>query len=384
MTKADLMANFDEIVTDSRLNLARCRDHLRVEATDGGYLDDKYRVSISGGSSGVHALMVYSWPELARLVGICLRILYRWGDRSGTRLYPTIVAGVTTPNPVFRAVQPWRFFGAAEAEAFPINWPLEEIVAGLNRVQPNVLFVYPSSIPRLISEAEAGRLRITPAVVIVGAEPLLAHDEKAISHTWKCPVINGWGTTEAGTLGMSSGFDPGLLLMDDEAIIEAVDRHGMPVAPGERAEKVYVTPLFRTTLPLLRYELSDQFLLLPTRPRCGSGFRLISDVEARLDDYFRYEQGVEIPPQLFLSVLDQESAVLEFQVRQTEVGAHVLVTSSSPVDWGQLGRSIAAEMSRFMIAEPVVTIEQVDQIPRTGEAAKLKHFVPLANQSTNH
>ncbi len=377
MTKAELMSCFDEIVTDRRLSLARCRDHLLAEAGGGAYLDGKYRVSTSGGSSGSPALTVFSWEEAARQWATFARMLYRLGDRTQNRDRSPVAASITAPNPVFHAQHVVRFFGTAGANTIPVTAPISELVDRLNQASPDILMLYPSIIPRLILEAEAGHLTITPKLLITVAEPLLPEHEAAISGVWKSRVINGWGATEVGALAMGSGLEPGLLLMDDEVIVEPVNRYGKPVGPGELAEKVYITPLFRRTLPLLRYELTDQFLLLAEPPACGSGFRRISNVEGRLNDYFIYDGGVEIHPALFRRALGQEPAVLEYQVHQTGEGAHIILTSSSPIDCERLGASIAAAMRLSGLSAPVVTVKPVDHIRRTGDAAKLKRFVPM-------
>src|SRR5690348_16901253 len=51
MTKTDLMANFDAIVTDRRLTLNRVEDHLAGLKAD-AYLLGSYHAVASGGSSG--------------------------------------------------------------------------------------------------------------------------------------------------------------------------------------------------------------------------------------------------------------------------------------------------------------------------------------------
>jgi phenylacetate-CoA ligase len=48
MTKADLMDNFDQIVTDERLSLGAVNDHLGT-VTTGSYLLDRYTAVTSGG-----------------------------------------------------------------------------------------------------------------------------------------------------------------------------------------------------------------------------------------------------------------------------------------------------------------------------------------------
>ena len=60
MTKDDLMANFDAIVTDDRLSLDVCDAHLET-LTEDAYLLDRYHVVASGGSTGRRGVFVYDW-----------------------------------------------------------------------------------------------------------------------------------------------------------------------------------------------------------------------------------------------------------------------------------------------------------------------------------
>jgi len=377
MTKSDLLENFDEIATDRRLNLGRCKEYLQPGIGEKGYIDDRYQVSTSGGTGGTPALVVFSWEEAARQWAVYVRFLYRWRDRTGKLPLNPVVASITTPHPIFRTQHLVKFFETAEANVFPVTGPIEEITAGLNRARPDILMLYPSIIPRLVLETEAGRLRIAPVLVIAAAEPMLSEHEAAISRPWNCTVIDGWGATEVGVMAMGSGFDAGMLLMDDEVIVEPVDRNGNPVVPGKLAEKVYVTPLFRFTLPLVRYELTDRVELSDARPNCGSGFRMISGIEGRLEDLFKYEGGIEISPGVFKKALAQEPGILEYQVHQTRQGAHIILTSATPIDGERLSRSICSLLGEFMDNEPVVTVRQVDLIERSGDAAKLRRFISL-------
>jgi phenylacetate-CoA ligase len=60
MTRADLMAHWDDIVTDRRLTLDRANRHLaRVAAHGPAYLLDDYHVIASGGSTGKRG--VFAW-----------------------------------------------------------------------------------------------------------------------------------------------------------------------------------------------------------------------------------------------------------------------------------------------------------------------------------
>ena len=65
MTKADLMTNFDAIVTDPRVTLAAADAHVAALTTDAYFLGDLHAVA-SGGSSGVRGVFVWGWDGLGR------------------------------------------------------------------------------------------------------------------------------------------------------------------------------------------------------------------------------------------------------------------------------------------------------------------------------
>src|SRR5262245_39948479 len=60
MTKADLMDNFDAVVTDSRLT-RDVVDAYVERPPENPYLFDRYLVIASGGSSGRRGVFVYDW-----------------------------------------------------------------------------------------------------------------------------------------------------------------------------------------------------------------------------------------------------------------------------------------------------------------------------------
>jgi phenylacetate-CoA ligase len=60
MTKSELMAHFDGIVTDRRLSRATVEHHL-ASLTSDSYLLGRYHGVASGGSSGQRGIFVYDW-----------------------------------------------------------------------------------------------------------------------------------------------------------------------------------------------------------------------------------------------------------------------------------------------------------------------------------
>jgi phenylacetate-CoA ligase len=376
MTKDQLMDNFDGIVTEERLNLDRCNAHLE-SLTEDAYLFDRYHVVASGGSTGRRGVFVYDWfGWITMYLGMKRYELQRQANERRDHQGPVVLAAVAAGRASHASKALLQSFGSADfvMRGVPITRPVDEIVAGLNDIDPDVVFAYPSALLPLAEEARAGRLRIRPRRILVGAEPLLPEIRETAEATWGVPVLNHYGSSEAGGMGISCGAGSGLHLVEDLSIIEAVDENGRPVAPGERSAKVYMTNLYNHTLPLIRYEITDEVTLTPGTCPCGSAHRLIEDPQGRLDESFRYGDLV-VHPLVFRSPLGLCRDVVEYQVRQTPHGADVVVRCQGRPDLGALEAEITAKLVTAGLVGADVRVRAVDHLDRQ-DTGKLKRFVP--------
>jgi phenylacetate-CoA ligase len=378
LTKPELMEHFDDILTDRRLSLAGIDQHLATVET-GSYLVGRYTALTSGGSSGQRGVFVYDWDAWAAFWLTCCRTVLRARNSyPDLTARPAVMASVTAAHFSHATAAMARTFSSPRMTTvrFPVTLRTEEIVAGLNDVQPDFMLVYASVLYALAHEAAAGRLRIAPRRVLAGAEPLLPEIRAAAEQAWGVKVINIWGTSEGGGTGV--GCDRGSThLSEDQLIVEPVDLAGRPVPPGERSAKVYLTNLYNPVLPLIRYEITDEVTVLPEPCPCGSAHRRIADIQGRLDDVFTYP-GRQVHPHLFRSALSREAGVVEYQVRQTKAGAAIAVRCAAPVSLDGLRDRIAAALALAGLDRPQVTVEKVDRLERSGGPAKLKRFIPLA------
>jgi len=165
-------------------------------------------------------------------------------------------------------------------------------------------------------------------------------------------------------------------LTDDLVIVEAVNHAGDPVPTGVRSHKVYVTNLFNPIMPLIRYQISDEVTLLDEPCACGSVHRRIADIEGRNDDTFHYADGVSVFPHVFRSVLGREPTISEYQVRQTQTGAEIVICADGIVDPDELASKLVGALSRAGLAEPAIAITPTDSIPRLA-TGKFKRFIAL-------
>lgn len=375
MTKEDLMRDFDKILTVHGVSRDLAEEHLD-RLTKDAYLLEEYHVIASGGSSGARGVFVYDWDGWLTLA----LIANRWVTRA-QRHYAGLRPGATRANVAGGKASHMSFALAATfggnlgAVQVPATLPIRDIAARLNGLQPETIAGFPSAIFSLANEADAGRLKITPGMIICNSEPLLPEMRAFIEKVWGVRVLNRYGTSE-GAMASSCGEGNGMHLNEDLCVYEPVDHAGRPVVPGQRAAKLYVTPLFNHALPLIRYELTDELTLIDVQCPCGSGMRLIDDIGGRSDDGFVYARGVSVHPLVFRSPLGRHRNIIEYQVRQTKGGAAIDLKMEGPVDFDALRIDIVQGLHDAGIAEPDITIRAVEGFERLA-TGKLKRFFRL-------
>jgi phenylacetate-coenzyme A ligase PaaK-like adenylate-forming protein len=370
MTKAELMEHFDSVVTDPRLTRAVVDAHVE-RLPENPYLFDRYLIAASGGSSGRRGVFVYDWDEF---VTFSCQIL-RWRMR------------LAPPTPP--VVSLWAGRGAHVSwlgmtifpPPFPLEYvspttPLPEMVGRLNAIQPKALMGYASTLHLLAREAHEGRLSITPSSVHTCGEPLLPEARAEIETVWPVHVDNYYGMSE-GPYAFPCERGDAMHLPDDLHVIEPVDDAGRPVPPGTPAARLLVTNLFKESQPLIRYEVTDELVVVPEPCACAVATRRIDHVHGRSDDVFAYPGGVRVHPLALRAPLGKSRHVAEYQVLQTARGVHVRLVATDGLDERGLSQAIAAGLAGAGLAGPEVTLERVAELSRVV-SGKLRRFVPLA------
>lgn len=383
MTKSDLMANYDDILTDRRLSLDLIERHLDA-LTDDAYLLDEYHAAASGGSSGQRGVYVYSWDGWLTGFMALPRAMARW-NAAHPAPRPMTVAGIGAENARHISAALRRTFsppGFQDYHKVPITHPLPTVVEELNRIQPYMIAGYPSAMRLLLMEARAGRLTIAPKRVTVAGEPLLPEIRQDIEATWKAPIFNNYGCSEVGWIANGCGHGDSLHVQEDFMIIEPVDASGNPVKVGERSAKIYATNLFPDpVLPLIRCEITDEVTMLDEPCTCGNTLRRLAAPQGRLDDGFTYRQGLWVHPIAFRSPLGHDPNVIEYQVRQTARGADISLVTKGPVDIVNLRERIVRSLEKFGLNRAEISLTVVDRLERSP-IGKLKRFFPLPSSES--
>jgi phenylacetate-coenzyme A ligase PaaK-like adenylate-forming protein len=386
-TKRDLMAHFDDWVTDPAISLESLRrDFLADHSLLGARYLGRYHVATTSGTSGDPAIVIHddaSWA-LIHFVGrrgelrfIARRDLLSGVLRRGLRVAALFVTdghdGAVAALESARRRSPLL---AKRIRTFSVQRPLTELVTEINVFQPTVLVGYASALALLASEQQAGWLSIQPLLAITAGEHLTPAFRADIESTFGCPVENRYGSTEFP--GLSMECKHGLFHVNsDWYLLEPVDEYYRPVAPDVASHTVLITNLANRVQPLIRYDLGDRVKLAATPCVCGNRLPGIT-VEGRAGDLLSFEApggtSVTVLPLALGTVVEETPGVRRFQIIRTSTSAVSVRLEMWPdADPVQVWRAVDQRLDAFFATQgtaPIVVEHATDPPaldPRTGK-----------------
>ena len=377
--KAEMMERFDDLVTDPALRRDALLEWLATRTRDELY-EDRYRVMTTSGSSGRKGLFVYDQAGWAAIGGQFLRVSAWCGVKPS--LPRTRMAIVRGASPTHMSVQGSATLavGIHRVLSLSVTAPIEEQVAALNRFRPDYVNAYPSAALRLAEEQEAGRLRIAPRAMSTSSELRTAAMTERLAEAFGVAPFDLYATTE-GLFGAECERHDGIHLFDDASVVENVDEDGRPVPPGTPGARVLVTNLHNRVQPIIRLAISDVMTMHPDPCPCGRSLVRAAAIDGRRDDVLslpaRGGGTVSVLPAHF-SVVTEDRAVREFQVRQEPGGVRVLVVPCHEGDPGLEVRLQGAVVRALTEAgaEARVEVERCRELARQGGKLQIVHARP--------
>ena len=258
LTKAILMANFDEIVTDPSITKQAVADFLTRSSDPSDLFLNKYTVMHTSGTSGEVGYFLTKRSDMRRsFAGNFSR--FRRGRKQG-RSMRFSMPKLRRFRLAFYGATGGHFAGATalaraqkglarlfvKAMAFEVNSPLPSIVAQLNEFQPDFIFGYTTALKMLGEQQRQGSLRITPRGIGATGEMVTKEDIEFLSDSFGgVRAIGIYACTEHMSMGVTNPDSETMTLTDGNLIIEFHEDHSV------------VTNLYNFTMPLIRYRMSD-------------------------------------------------------------------------------------------------------------------------------
>ena len=317
VTKPQMMARFDDVMTDRNITMKRIDEYTSNLENVGRMIDGKYLIFKTSGSTGNPAVVLYDKNNIDVSSAVAaFRTFARKEDLDIFLKHGKRTAGVFADYGFYLACGMSRYLQLKMPRKkskinVDVNAPEEKIVSELNAFQPAMLSGYPSNLALL---ADIDELKINPDIVITGGELLTDDIREKLTKKFGCYVQTHYSCTEGGEVACECS-EGHLHINEDWVILEAVDSEGNPVEDGKQSDRVFITNLSNYIQPFIRYELTDRVVVHSERCKCGKTFRWL-EIEGRTDDILSFANGVKIAPMSLYKVLEEVKEMRRFQLIQ--------------------------------------------------------------------
>ncbi|GJM15011.1 MAG: coenzyme F390 synthetase [Thermodesulfobacteriota bacterium] len=373
------MDRWDDFVAAPGITYEVVENHLeklRKGEIDDPFYNDEYLFVSTGGSTGKRGVFLWDMEFICQI--ICYTYRYILHDEiKNSYEGPFKLATVEAPTLLHGSpyVFPSKFVADMDLLSLASTDPIPEVCEKLNEYQPTHLMAYASSVGELAAAQLKGMLDIHPRWVCTNSGP---QDEDIRNRTikaWGVKASNSWGCCEIGQMAIETEFSPGMVICADGAIFEVVDKNNQPVDNVEDAAKVLATNLTNFSMPMIRYEVDDIVEIgapLPEYPAYGTVKRILG----KATFWFQYGD-IKVHPTSYSDILEVEKEVEEFQIVQTEEGAHIKLVCNGEPNIAEMKDTILKNLNKYGLHDPIINFEVVDSLPRHPETGKIKRFIPL-------
>lgn len=401
LTKAEMMENYDELVTDPRLK----------KADLGAFVDDirnlgklylgRYGVSHTSGSQGQPALIVQDEYALSLIFAVqfarASKLTRRFLPHFGRFFNPARMAVMTVKPGFYPSAAAFAYTPKYLSPMFKVlrlsySDPMADNIRRLERFRPEYITGYASALEALGREEAEGRMNLrklgTLKQITNVAEPLTYEAGSWLEQVFGAHVADEYAMGECMVLSSGCIAGRGAHVNADLAILEVVDANNRPVPPGVEGSKVLVTNLYNHVQPIIRYEVDDR-VTMSTRPCiCGNPMPHIAKISGRTKDQLWIDDGGEkreVPYYVFLAPLHHVLDLAEHQIVQT--GPRHFMVRLVPLR----GKRLSADAIRELIMKNVraegldsaieIELEVVPEIPRgpSGKVSRVKNEYALAH-----
>lgn len=182
---------------------------------------------------------------------------------------------------------------------------------------------------------------LRPKTVLLSADYVPRSVKRFVESTWGCRVFTHWGMTETGYGGgVQCGAREGYHLRDDDLLLEIVDpATGRPKPEGETGE-IILTTTRRRGMPLIRYRTGDLGRFLAGPCPCGCLKPRLAEVDGRLDDAVRLEDGRYLSIHALDELLLSSGVIEDFEASYDGDRRELAVTVMAAKAWEKTDETV--------------------------------------------
>lgn len=248
-----------------------------------------------------------------------------------------------------------------------VREPVERVAALVNAERPDVLTGYGGWIDLFFKTVAARGIDLhRPRLVLYMAEALPPGGREHIEGRLGIPVVSRYSAAEAFKIGFYCERRTGFHMHEDLCHVRIVDGEGRTAAPGEPG-RIVISNLTNRATVLLNYPIGDVGAAAPGPCPCGRTFRLLSEVEGRVEDILPLADGRFVHPRAVWQVFRDDPEVLQYQLTQHAPRRFELRLAT--VDDAAFARAAARalpELERLLAPDPIIDAARRGELEGRG------------------
>jgi len=396
ITKGEVMADFDRVVTDNSIRRAELEEFLDDPANVGKLFKGR-PVCHTSGSQGQPLILVHDWLSLDLLfafqmtrgnVGYIRRGMREFLKRflSPARLAVIVNRPGFYPSAVVWKHRPRTMSRFMKLETILGNDP--ELVSKLNAFQPTALTATPTTLDLLATRADKPHL---PGLeeVVANSEMLSPNARDRIADAFDAPVLDNYACGECLFLTNGCVTHPGAHVNADWSVLEIVDADNHPAPAGTLGAKAFITNLANYTQPLIRYEVRDLLAYATDPCECGSRLPRLDQIVGRSADVFKMSidgQDRVLPAYPFQHAFEHFRAIREWQA--VDRGGNRILVRLEPIpgrelEFAGIKRKLEERLSYAGFADVLsIDFETVDRLDIDQQTGKFKRMIARREESS--
>ena len=177
-----------------------------------------------------------------------------------------------------------RYFRLFRREIISVHNPPEIILERLRTRRIGVLSTTPSCLKILVQTAKRRNQKLNVERVVLSGEKIDETDRKNFQYYFQSKIINVYGCVEHPSLAWTKPNGRQFRYFANAVMFEHIDDEEKP---HNQAKELVLTNFINKTMPFVRYKTGD-------RVKTQSGYKLLGDVEGRVDDVIDLGNGKKL------------------------------------------------------------------------------------------
>ena len=291
-----------------------------------GYNKDRAQVICSGGTSGKTVYLFYDYEIAVRSTALGVRVNNHLN--LNWRKLKFVYIGEIAKS---RAAKVYdknflshvrSFISLDNVKELDINKPMKEIIQKLDSIQPDCIHSYPSVFQYLsFLKTKGYGKNLKPKLLSSGGTRLDDYTRKYVENAFGCPVLNLYSSVEAGGAIAFECLHRKWHVNYDFFEIEAVDRNGELVSPGEKGQ-IVVTRLWGKGTPIIRYTGMEDWISIADDEKCECGLQtpiFKNGVEGRVRNDIILPNGKIFSAATFCAITPITQKLGTYKIKQYQI-----------------------------------------------------------------